>query len=85
MIRSFLAGHGYAIEDEFSKGKYRLSRDGELISNAYLSGNYEGVRIVLGEIPEPESKPKKKYHIPADAYFSPGAIYERWEEENEND
>ena len=80
-IDYILADLGFSRGPRFGKKKFHLRRGGEPIGNAYLSGDYDGMRVIPEAPPEEVEEPKP--HIPWDAYHSSGALYEDWERENE--
>lgn len=79
-ISSVLSELGFGIGPQISKkfkDVFYLHRGSELIGNAVIRGDYQGMQVIQqGQI-----KPRK---IPTDAYTSPGAIYERWEKAQED-
>jgi len=60
---------GYSIGDGFSRNKYYLKKDDEIVDDMHLRGNHEKFQLI--------SKKPKKRKIPSDAFWSPAAIYER--------
>jgi hypothetical protein len=72
-------GMGYRRGPAFAKNKFYLMKDNEKITNAYLVGDYRGMRISANS---PMVAPKKK-KIPWDAQNTPAAIYDRLEREKE--
>ena len=66
---------GYSIGQRFAKNKYFLLQNGTPVEDMYLRGDHEELRV----IPEKPKVPKKR--IPPDAYWSPAAIYEKFEDD----
>jgi hypothetical protein len=87
-IDSVLEERGFSRGTRLSKDTYLLMRGNEQIGNAILSGDYQRMKVLPKQVevetkPSPSSKPKRHY-VPADAYTSPAALYERWEREQED-
>lgn len=82
-IDSILEENGFERGTSFGKNRFYLRRDGEPIGNAFLLGDYRGMRVVPQEPPE-DVEEEIQHKIPYDAYTSPAALYELWEKEQES-
>lgn len=67
---------GLSVGKKFANNKYYLNAEYGNIENAFLKGDHEGIRVVLGE-----PKPKKR-KVPLDAYRSPAALYEKFNKDS---
>ncbi len=84
-IDSVLEERGFSRGTRLSKDTYLLMRGNEQIGNAILSGDYQRMKVLsvlpkqVETKPSPSSTKPKRHYVPADAYTSPAALYERWE------
>lgn len=77
-IDNKLSEYGFNLGQKAGKNRYRLKRGNELIENAVLQGDYQGMQIVMVETPEPH-----RNKVPRDAWYSPAHIYDQWEREQD--
>jgi len=82
-----LGDKDFSIGSRIDKNTYHLMRTPkdevpQQIGNCVLKGDYQRMVIVPRDI-TPESLKEKKRRIPLDAYYSPAALYECWENDKD--
>lgn len=93
-VHKVLSDMGFDIGSRIDKNTYYLMRtlkdeNPQQIGNCVLKGDYQRMVVVPRDVhPEPPkeiTKKDKKPKIPWDAYYSPAAIHEHWEREEDED
>ena len=84
LIKDILGRYGFSLGREFAKGKYYLERNGLIVGNAFLVGDYQRMQIAMKKTTKRVEK-KKKRPIPWDAKYSPAEFYAQQEREQENE
>lgn len=77
-IDIILKEKGLSRGSRLDKNHYLLIRDGSVIGNYYLEGGYQRIQVVPRIIEN-----NKQYKIPRDAYYSPAALYDLFENDQD--